>query len=78
MLVTFIPPAINYFGEGGVVITAFQINFLGGLLAQLILRGTGERVIIIEACRLGSAGSGVGRGDRRFGAVVEEDAIVGS
>ena len=47
-------------------------------MARLILRGTGERVIIIEACRLGSAGAGVGQGGRRFGAVVEEDAIVGS
>ena len=47
-------------------------------MAQLILRGTGERVIIIEACRLGSAGAGVDRGERMFGAVVEEDAIVGS
>jgi len=37
MLVAFIPPAINYLGEGGVVITAFEIYLLSRLLALLIL-----------------------------------------
>jgi hypothetical protein len=79
MLVAFIPSTINYLGEGGVVITAFQIYLLSRLLTWLLLRGTGERVIIIQACRFGVAGvCRVCQGARRLRAVLEEDAIVGS
>ncbi len=76
MFIPLIPTTIDDFCERGIVICALKFYCICGLLARLWSIGwSRKRVIIVEVD--GFRGIGFG-GSRRFGGIVEEDAVIGS
>jgi len=76
MFIPFIPATIDDFCERRIIICALNFYIACRLLARLWPIGwPGKRVIIVEVDRFGGIGFG---GRRRFGGIVEEDAVIGS